>query len=161
MIIFTLLACWNVVLLFLHCCFNLSTEERTKLIEKKVGEEKAEPRDFPDFPEEEWTKQTEEKSEPRDFPDFPEEEWTKQTEEKSEEKKSDIWASWNVLQLFLPCCFKHSTEEKNKLMGKKVAKKKSEPRDFPDFPDEEEKSKLIGKTAKEKESEARDFPDFP
>ena len=47
MILFTLFACWNVVLLFVHCCFKHSSEEKTKLI-GETGEKKPEPKDFPE-----------------------------------------------------------------------------------------------------------------
>ena len=56
MILFTLFACWNVVLIFMHCCFKHSSEEKTRLI-GEMGEKKPEPKDFPDFPEEAKTEQ--------------------------------------------------------------------------------------------------------
>ena len=39
---FMLLACWNMILLFLHCCFSQESEESTKLITEKTEVEKVE-----------------------------------------------------------------------------------------------------------------------
>jgi len=61
-----LLACWNIILLFLHCCFSQESAENTRLIEEKTEEKKEE--------EEKGLEKVENKEKTNleeDFPDFP------------------------------------------------------------------------------------------